>query len=723
MIRFVSTLFALGFACGLWAQSPMEKRAASLMESGQYDESYGLWSLLAERCDSCSEYMVFARETALQSDLLDEALFWSGELLKGDDFRAQDVRAHLDLMRRKGLSGRIPVLLGSPLLARLPEEVLAQLEAEQAAMESWLSDDETFKVNRFRVSVLDEEWAAVPFQNGLVYQTFLTWESSTPLGHSAAAPERARLIWQPHRGPGTSNSEELDWFDLPGPRSGHQGPVAFNASQDLAAVTCSQLGRKASDRAAIPLEIRLFRKDDNSWVQMQFPPWNSPDFSAAHATFQGDSTLIFASNRPGGWGGMDLYRSVLGESGWGAPVNLGPAVNTKGDEIFPFAIGGDFLYFASDGHLTAGGLDVFGYRLGAQAVDRLPAPINSAQDDFAFHYDESSGEGWLSSNRNGTDAIYRVSGKPIGSEVKVLIESCDGSPLSGAEAEFVDLLANESQRIRLDEQGRWSTTAWTRRPYELRLSPIEGMKRGLTRRFVVDSLEYQLVMSLSEARMENSLLVVDEAGQPAEGVLLEFTSAAGAVSQFLTDSSGRHTWIPNSDSTNFIRLKTSLINYEDEEVVFTKPPSGCYAAVADTVAIQPVSEQVGRIDLAAILYDSGSSSLREESKLELDKLVDFLSERPNVRVELSAHTDCRDDRERNLQLSQARADACVDYIIAKGIDSSRILARGYGESQLLNDCSDLDACGCAPVAISDCVPCSEEMHQQNRRTELRILID
>jgi outer membrane protein OmpA-like peptidoglycan-associated protein len=130
-----------------------------------------------------------------------------------------------------------------------------------------------------------------------------------------------------------------------------------------------------------------------------------------------------------------------------------------------------------------------------------------------------------------------------------------------------------------------------------------------------------------------------------------------------------------------------------------------------------------RIDLNLILYDLGSASLRESSKQELDKLVKYLIAKPNIKVELSSHTDCRNDRASNQRLSQARAESCVNYIIAKGIDAQRIIAKGYGETLLVNECSDVRACGCVPADVEDCEECSEVEHQQNRRTELRLLAE
>lgn len=114
------------------------------------------------------------------------------------------------------------------------------------------------------------------------------------------------------------------------------------------------------------------------------------------------------------------------------------------------------------------------------------------------------------------------------------------------------------------------------------------------------------------------------------------------------------------------------------------------------------------IVLNNINYDLDKYFIREDAKPELDKIVRFLKDNPNVNIILKSHTDSRASNEYNLTLSQNRAQAAVNYITSKGISIKRITAKGYGETQLLNKCSDG-------------VPCSEAEHQLNRRTEFEVV--
>lgn len=108
-----------------------------------------------------------------------------------------------------------------------------------------------------------------------------------------------------------------------------------------------------------------------------------------------------------------------------------------------------------------------------------------------------------------------------------------------------------------------------------------------------------------------------------------------------------------------------------------------------------------------IYYDYDKATLRPESKLVLDSIMIFFKENPDLTIELGSHTDSRGSDAYNLKLSQARAQSAVDYLISKGIPTDRLLAKGYGETKLVNNCGNG-------------ANCTEEEHQKNRRTTFRV---
>ena len=114
-----------------------------------------------------------------------------------------------------------------------------------------------------------------------------------------------------------------------------------------------------------------------------------------------------------------------------------------------------------------------------------------------------------------------------------------------------------------------------------------------------------------------------------------------------------------------------------------------------------------------IFYDYDKATLREESKNELDRLYELLTKNPNLKVELSSHTDSRGSDVYNKKLSQNRAQSCVDYLISKGINEKRIIAMGYGEQELLSTDDE--------IGQQQSKTAKEKLHLENRRTEFKIL--
>ena len=125
------------------------------------------------------------------------------------------------------------------------------------------------------------------------------------------------------------------------------------------------------------------------------------------------------------------------------------------------------------------------------------------------------------------------------------------------------------------------------------------------------------------------------------------------------------------------------------------------------IFLQPVEvKQV--VVMRNIYFDFDKVDIRPDAAFELDKVLSFLNSAPTAKIELSAHTDSRGTAEYNTKLSQRRADSAIDYLVSKGIERSRLIAKGYGFSRMVNDCGKDSKC-------------SEEEHAQNRRVEFVIL--
>ncbi len=202
--------------------------------------------------------------------------------------------------------------------------------------------------------------------------------------------------------------------------------------------------------------VHLFKakKSGDEWGNVEGFAINSENYSIKNPSVSPDGkTIYFASDMPGGFGMFDIYKATINEDGSiGEAVNMGQKVNTPAQEMFPYISSNETLYFSSNGHLGLGGLDVFYTKVidGKLApVRNVGIPVNGNADDFAFHLDEESGEGFVSSNREGgmgSDDVYAIKKLQPLCDVLVVATITDdttGDPIVGATVSISDDQGNK----------------------------------------------------------------------------------------------------------------------------------------------------------------------------------------------------------------------------------------------------------------------------------------
>ena len=417
---------------------------------------------------------------------------------------------------------------------------------------------------------------------------------------------------------------------LPGDVNGrfHEGPAVLAPDGRTLYFTRSDYFRHrlVKDESSVS-HLQLFRAtlhEDGNWTDVRAFAYNMDGYSTGHpALSMSGDTLFFSSDRPGGLGGSDLYMCTRLDSSWSVPENLGPVVNTPGDDVFP-TINGKDLHYSSTGHLNLGGLDIFRTRPtddgGWAEPENLGYPLNTSADDLGLVLSPDGWSGHLSSDRNGDDAIYAVSVHPPTLAVYGhIVDDEEGAPMAGAEVKLLDMTTGEALTFYTEADGSYLFPLKAGHNFR-----IKGSKDGM----------------FTESRD------IDTQGQRVS-----------------------HTYEENFDLAR---------------VVVDKP-----------------------IVVENIYYDYDKWDIRPEAAQELDKLVRLFNDNPQLSFELSSHTDSRASDTYNLVLSEARANSAVDYLVRSGVDAARITAKGYGEGRPVNRCVDG-------------VECSEEEHQENRRTEFKV---
>lgn len=178
-------------------------------------------------------------------------------------------------------------------------------------------------------------------------------------------------------------------------------------------------------------QIYKSTKQGIKWGESQkVPIFEIDSIMVAHPALSSDGkTLYFVSNKKGGQGRKDIWKvTQSSEGGWGVPENLGPSINTKGNEVFPFVHKDGTLYFSSDGHVGMGGLDLFMARPQGSKweVSNLGYPMNSPRDDFGIVFERELERGYFSSNREdsrGEDDIFQFALPPLEFKLKLTVKN------------------------------------------------------------------------------------------------------------------------------------------------------------------------------------------------------------------------------------------------------------------------------------------------------------
>jgi len=456
----------------------------------------------------------------------------------------------------------------------------------------------------------------------------------------------------------------------------HDAIATFSNDQKEVYFTRNRKVEGVEDKFAVNrLEIMYATLTDSiTWGNLTPLPFNNTEYSVAHPALSPDGNrLFFSSDMPGGFGGKDIYVCAREGGLWGTPVNLGPNINTDGDELYPFYHSEQLLYFSSDGHFGLGGQDVFLSRELPdgewEAVENLGNPVNTEFDDFGFIVSADGHEGYFASDRTGNDDIYHISQSkkvaPADYEVipevapvmKLIVlngkvvHHLDGSPLAGASVQLMPEACGNALAGITNNSGEFSIALNPGCCYKVRAEKGDFFAYTLDEKICADSLkteplEIQLLPFRTETATEKILPAVDKSREQ--------------TALFKTG---------NSKSTDTNGSIAYLLN---------------------------------------IYYDFQRSSVRVDGLPELKKLLKLLEDNPDLKLEISSHTDSRGSNSYNLQLSQRRADAIVVWLASKGIPADRLVAKGYGETKPVNHCTDGKTC-------------SEEEHQLNRRTEFKVL--
>ena len=496
----------------------------------------------------------------------------------------------------------------------------------------------------------------------------------------------------------------------------HDGVATFSRTGDEMYFTRDNFNngkmRRSSD-GIVKLKIYHENRTAEGWTSASEFEYNGNDYTTEHPTLSADGQyLFFCSDRPGGFGGADIYVCKKEGNRWGAPQNLGNDINTEGNEMFPYIAYDGTLYFASNGHVGLGGLDIYSSKMSSGKWTRaknMGYPINSNKDDFGICANDMNTEGYFTSNRRGTDDIYSFEKTCVMLNALVY----DLQTNDAIEAASVKVIDNGTQKEikTTDKEGKFTMCITAGHDYELMASKDGYQDNSVklnTANMNTDKVEVKIPLS-KQAVFDLKGKIYNEGSKlPMSGVKVTLESVCdGKKEEVTTAADGKYAFKLQADC----KYKVTASKANDKEkclgITIEKSTMGLKNSQTLYADIGLICQgDIIRID--NIYYDLDKSAIRPDAAAELDKTLDLFKKYPTLKIELRSHTDCRAPDDYNMKLSQRRAQAAVTYLISRGVEPKQLVAKGYGETMPVNRCVDG-------------MPCSDAEHQANRRTEFKIL--
>lgn len=518
----------------------------------------------------------------------------------------------------------------------------------------------------------------------------------------------------------------------------HDGPGALSPDGNMLYFTRNNYShRKKETSSDGVLKLKLYTATKNAkgeWTNISEFKFDDKEFSVGHPALSKDGNkLYFTSDMPGSIGGTDIWCSNFENGSWKAPVNMGPKINTEGNEMFPFVNENGDLFFASNGHFGLGGLDIFYAPIKNNEYNKiinLGAGINSLNDDFGLILDSENKNGYFTSNREGgkgDDDIYSVTLlKPLKviNQLKIkVIDESSKEILSGAIVNITlngnksELKTNNDGLVVVEiEPGQEIITNVAFEKY----FPVTNKKIENKVNDEIPNLEVTIPLIKNEGYSLAAKISDSKTGTVISGAKLTFSGLPGFNELTTSDEGIIQSILADKKPGEVLEFKVKIekegyLAKESPVKLTLQKPGVIWMNEFLNINLDKleVGLDIGKlIDIKPIYFDLGKYNIRKDAAVELDKIVKVMNEHPKMVIELGSHTDCRGSFKSNETLSDNRAKASAAYVVSKGIASERIFGKGYGESKLVNGCE------CEGAVKSKC---SELEHQQNRRTEFVIV--
>ena len=801
---FILCLLGCFISISLQAQTPAERKANRLFDNYAYSEAIELYEYVLEKSPNNQQVIRNLAQASIKTGDQSRTEKYLQKIIEAGSAKNDDFLNYALALQSNGNKDE-----AAKWFKKYDELMSADQRGNRFSKsidsyKSFFDESDTYSFEAAPFNTSSSDFSLVPYNEG-----FIMVSGGNQKGYSPS-----KYPWD--------NNRWLDLFFVSptgDPKAKklsrrintkyHEGPASFSPERKQLAFTRNSFNKGKVKRSGDHInKLSIFfaepgKRDFKNVVPFKY---NSPEFSNGHPAFSADGNkMYFSSDRPGGYGGSDIYVSIYKDSTWSEPRNLGPTVNTTGNELFPIIYKDSLLSFSSNGWGGMGGLDVmFSEFLNDTLSSALNpgSPLNSPYDDFSWLILEGAKSGYVSSNRpggKGGDDVYKYTYSPKASKIKVfdaeslkgignaeisffkdsravwstvsnaqgvsmsMLKPCNtyqavvkaehypehrvnvevdcpinsaselmlklkrpklkfhafdkykNIDIADAKVTLKDLTLGTSAPTSAETDAKGNAAFWLEpcHEYEVTLEKdglpaVSGVFTAACKQGEKDS-EIRLGTGIPPRRgvLVKISVTEEQNGDPVNNAKIRlFDEETREIIEAMTDQTGVYETVMKEGSTWMI--STSRIGYfstsKSKSSIAIK--KGSRSINVDLKLLQ--LREGGIIALEGIFYDLDKADVRPDAAKVLDYVVQVMEENPGLSIELGSHTDSQGKDDYNMKLSERRADSASEYIVNKGVEKSRIVGKGYGESRLKNRCANG-------------VNCSDEEHQENRRTEIRIL--
>lgn len=568
MRNFLTFLLIIGFSLSVSAQSSKLKRAQRYMENLDYTSAIEMYNQVLEKEDNADAKINLAQAYMKINDA-ENAEYWYGQVVRLPQATAIHKLYYGQMLQRNGKCDLAKEWY-QQFIEAVPDDQRGQYLARACDYEEELM---TKNAGIYELKQLDfnsnlDDMSPVYYKNGLIFASERDQGTMVKREHAWTGNPFLELYYVEAKEQGKRDSTVTCEFTYSRPEKFskeintkyHDAAVAVNKKQNTIYFTRNNYldGKTGtSDDDIVKLKVYYAESaGEDKWNELQGLPFNSDEYSVAHpALTPDDEKLYFASDMPGGYGGMDIYVSEKENGRWGPPRNLGPEINTEGNEVFPYVDESNRLYFSSDGQIGLGGLDVYFTEdrgNGEWATpENMGFPINSITDDFGVIFNDEGTCGYITSDRDGGaghDDIYSFT--KTAAPVQIFVyDLATNDPLEGVEVlnscTGNTLITGANGRVTIDQKlNECCTFSATLEGYKD--NEEEGCTKNLT------PGEPVLVEIPMERMLEfevTGIVFDQESGLPLDGAEVTITTDCDVEipESITTDASGRYTFKLEND--------------------------------------------------------------------------------------------------------------------------------------------------------------------------------